>query len=41
MVNEEHFLERAYLDELARQLRLEPGLKAELEQQVRLALAQG
>ena len=41
VVNEEHFLERAYLDELARQLRLEPGLKAELEQQVRLALAQG
>ena len=41
VVNEEHFLERAYLEELARQLRLEPGLKTELEQQVRLALAQG
>jgi len=41
VVNEEHFLERAYLDELARQLHLEPGLKAELEQQVKLALAQG
>ena len=41
VVNEEHFLERAYLEELARQLRLEPGLKNELEQQVRLALAQG
>ncbi len=28
-------MERAYLDELARQMRLEPGLKAELEAQVR------
>lgn len=35
MVDEEHFMERAYLDELARQMRLEPGLKAELEAQVR------
>jgi len=41
VVDEEHFLERAYLDELARQLRLEPGLKAALEQQVRQELAQG
>jgi uncharacterized membrane protein YebE (DUF533 family) len=41
VVNEEHFLERAYLDELARQLHLEPGLKSELEQQVKLALAKG
>ena len=41
VVDEEHFLERAYLDELARQLGLEPGLKAELERQVRLELAQG
>lgn len=29
------FMERAYLDELARQLKLEPGLKVELEQQAR------
>ena len=38
MVDEEHFLERAYLDELARQLKLDPGLKAELEAQVRREL---
>jgi uncharacterized membrane protein YebE (DUF533 family) len=37
MVDEEHFMERAYLDELARQLKIEPGLKAELESQVRQA----
>ena len=37
MVDEEHFMERAYLDELAKQLKLEPGLKAELENQVRQA----
>ena len=37
MVDEEHFMERAYLDELAKQLRLEPALKAELERQVRQA----
>jgi uncharacterized membrane protein YebE (DUF533 family) len=37
MVDEEHFMERAYLDELARQLKLEPSLKAELENQVRQA----
>ncbi len=35
LVDEEHFMERAYLDELARQLRLDPGLKGELERQVR------
>lgn len=35
MVDEEQFMERAYLDELARQLKLEAGLKAELESQVR------
>lgn len=29
------FMERAYLDELARQLKIEPGLKAELEKQAR------
>jgi len=39
MVDEEHFMERAYLDELARQLKLEPALKAELEAQVRQAQA--
>ena len=39
MVDEEHFMERAYLEELARQLKLEPGLKAELEAQVRRELA--
>lgn len=38
MVDEEHFMERAYLEELARQLKLEPGLKAELEAQVRREL---
>lgn len=35
MVDEEHFMERAYLDELARQLKLDATLKAELESQVR------
>lgn len=39
MVDEEHFMERAYLEELARQLKLEPALKAELEAQVRQELA--
>ncbi|WP_068829304.1 tellurite resistance TerB family protein [Pseudomonas sp. BMS12] len=38
MVDEEHFMERAYLEELARQLKLEPALKAELEAQVRQEL---
>ncbi|KGS15899.1 tellurite resistance TerB family protein [Pseudomonas tremae] len=37
LVDDEQFMERAYLDELARQLKLEPGLKAELEGQVRNA----
>ncbi len=37
LVDEEHFMERAYLDELARQLKLEPGLKIELERQARQA----
>ena len=36
LVDEENFMEKAYLDELARQLKLEPGLKLELEKQVRL-----
>lgn len=38
MVDEEHFMERAYLEELARQLRLPPALKGELEAQVRVEL---
>ncbi|WJN58456.1 tellurite resistance TerB family protein [Pseudomonas sp. SO81] len=38
MVDEEHFMERAYLEELARQLKLDPSLKAELEAQVRQEL---
>jgi uncharacterized membrane protein YebE (DUF533 family) len=37
MVDEEHFMERAYLDELAKQLKLPPELKTELEVQVRQA----
>ncbi|WP_288374430.1 tellurite resistance TerB family protein [uncultured Pseudomonas sp.] len=40
MVDQEHFMERAYLDELARQLRLDPNLRDELERQVRDAAAQ-
>ena len=39
MVDEEHFMERAYLEELARQLQLAPALKSELEAQVRLEAA--
>ncbi|MBM7059908.1 tellurite resistance TerB family protein [Pseudomonas sp. UL073] len=38
MVDQEHFMERAYLDELARQLDLAPALKTELEQQARQSL---
>ncbi|MNO09078.1 hypothetical protein D3C81_2320490 [compost metagenome] len=37
LVDEEHFMERAYLDELARQLKLDPGLRIELERQARQA----
>lgn len=37
LVDEEHFMERAYLDELAKQLKLDPGFKAELESQVKQA----
>ncbi|WP_331694855.1 tellurite resistance TerB family protein [Pseudomonas sp. ZY71] len=37
LVDEENFMEKSYLDELARQLKLEPGLKVELEKQVRIA----
>jgi len=39
MVDEQNFMERAYLDELARQLKLEPGFRAELEAQVREQMA--
>jgi uncharacterized membrane protein YebE (DUF533 family) len=37
LVDVQSFMEKSYLDELARQLKLEPGLKAELEKQVRQA----
>ncbi len=37
LVDQENFMEKAYLDELSRQPRLEPGLKLELEWQVRQA----
>lgn len=33
MVDEQNFMERSYLDELARQMKLEPSFKAELEKQ--------
>ncbi|EJZ56731.1 hypothetical protein I1A_001042 [Pseudomonas fluorescens R124] len=39
LVDEESFMEKAYLEELAKQLKLEPGLKIELEKQVRLSAA--
>lgn len=35
VVDEQNFMERAYLDELARQLKLDDGLKATLERQAR------
>lgn len=38
MVDEESFMERSYLEELTRQLRLEPSFKLELENQARQAL---
>lgn len=38
VVDEENFMEKSYLTELARQLNLAPGLKAELEQQARTAV---
>jgi uncharacterized membrane protein YebE (DUF533 family) len=41
MVDEEHFMERAYLEELARQLKLDPALKIELETQIRQELLAG
>ena len=39
MVDEENFMERAYLDELARQLKFDPSFKMELERQARQAQA--
>ena len=39
VVDEENFMERSYLTELARQLKLAPALKAELEQQAKQAAA--
>ena len=36
-VDEQNFMERAYLDELARQLKLDDGLKLKLEQQIKQA----
>jgi uncharacterized membrane protein YebE (DUF533 family) len=38
-VDEENFMERAYLQELANQLRLEPGLQAQLSTQAKQAIA--
>ncbi|MFA5679682.1 MAG: tellurite resistance TerB family protein [Pseudomonas sp.] len=40
VVDQESYMERAYLDELARQMNIAPGLKAELESQARVALLQ-
>lgn len=37
MVDEENFMERAYLDELARKMNLDPSFKMELERQARQA----
>lgn len=33
LIDDQQYMEKAYLDELARQLRLEPGLRAELERE--------
>ncbi|MBA4300201.1 Uncharacterized membrane protein YebE, DUF533 family [Algoriphagus alkaliphilus] len=41
MVDEENFMERSYLEELARQLKIDPDLKGELEAQVRQPLNRG
>ncbi len=38
IVDDENFMERSYLEELARQLKIDPALKVELETQVRQAL---
>ena len=34
VADDQNFMERSYLDELARQLKLDPGLKSQLERQV-------
>lgn len=39
VVDDESYMERAYLDELARQLKLPPDLKVQLEQHVKTAAA--
>lgn len=39
VVDEESYMERAYLDELARQLKLAPDLKEQLEQHAKTAVA--
>ena len=39
MADEQGFMERAYLDELGRQLKLEPALQARLQQQISAATA--
>lgn len=41
IVDDESYMERAYLQELARQLKLAPALITELEQQARQAVARG
>ena len=38
VVDEENFMERAYLQELAKQLRLEPELQTELSTQAKQAI---
>ena len=38
IVDDENFMERSYLEELARQLKIDPALKVELETQVRQVL---
>ena len=39
VVDEENFMEKAYLQELARQMQLEPALQTALRQQVQQAIA--
>lgn len=40
VIDQESYMERAYLDELARQMNIAPGLKTELESQAKTALLQ-
>ena len=37
LIDDQQYMEKAYLDELARQLKLQPGLKEQLEQHARAA----